>query len=84
MKKKMVLCTITALALACIFGGCGKQKEETPAELENAENVSGDEYTYVAAYHPVGGAGKQVGPAVIGNDQNIFYLEYENSKILFP
>ena len=80
MKKKMVLCTITALALACIFGGCGKQKEETPAELENAENVSGDEYTYVAAYHPVGGAGKQVGPAVIGNDQNIFYLEYENSK----
>lgn len=80
MKKKIALCAITALALACIFSGCGKQKEETPAELENAENVSGDEYTYVAAYHPVGGAGKQVGPAVIGNDQNIFYLEYENSK----
>ncbi|WP_160559081.1 extracellular solute-binding protein [Parablautia muri] len=76
MKKGIVLCIAAALAMAFIFAGCGKQKEETPAESKGAGNVDEDGYVYVAQYHPVGEAGGEVGEAVIGSDQKIFWLEY--------
>lgn len=65
------------LATAIMLSGCGKQKDETTVKTENTE----DEYIYVADYHVLGDAGRQVSQAIIGNDQNIFYLEYSNEKV---
>lgn len=76
MKKKNILYTLMALTVAFVLGGCGQQKEEAPKAAEDTE----DEYVYVADYHTLGGAGSQVGRAVIGKEQNIFYLEYTNSQ----
>ncbi len=76
MKGKRWPWAIMALAAAIAFGGCGKKEEEAPREAESGE----DEYVYVAEYHAVGGAGRPVGNAVIGNSQNVFYLEYGNDR----
>ncbi|WP_160559827.1 extracellular solute-binding protein [Parablautia muri] len=80
MKKRITLCATMALAAAFVFGGCGRQKEETPGEATGTEDAGEDEYVYVAQYHPIGGAGEQIGMAIIGNDGDVFYLEYENSQ----
>lgn len=77
MKKKKRLSIMMVLATAIMLSGCGKQKDETTVKTENTE----DEYIYVADYHVLGDAGRQVSQAIIGNDQNIFYLEYSNEKV---
>ena len=77
MKKKKRLSIMMVLATAIMLSGCGKQKDETTVKTENTE----DEYIYVADYHVLGDAGRQVSQALIGNDQNIFYLEYSNEKV---
>ena len=80
MKKKLIYYMMTVFLAAFIFGGCGKetQNEEPPKETEPAKK----EFVYTASYHPLGKAGSQVGKAVIGNGQTIFYLEYTGSKNL--
>ncbi len=77
MKKKRILCTFMALVAALVFGGCGNQKQEAAKETESGE----DEFVYVAEYHALGEAGSQVGKAIIGNDQDVFYLESDNSRV---
>lgn len=44
------------------------------------EAAGEDEYVYVAQYHPIRGAGEQIGMAIIGDDRDVFYLEYGDSK----
>lgn len=77
MKKKRILCTFMALAALLVFGGCGNKREEAPTEIESGE----EEFVYVPEYHALGGAGSQIGKAVIGNDQDVFYLESDNAKV---
>ncbi|MDE7332815.1 MAG: ABC transporter substrate-binding protein [Lachnospiraceae bacterium] len=76
MKRKHVLCTIMAFAAAFVLGGCGKRTSETPKETSGQE----DGYVYVAEYQTLGNASGQIGETVIGNDQNVFYLQYEDSQ----
>ena len=81
MKKKSILRVIMALAAAFVLGGCGKQPEQAgpdtaPVKDEGTEDADADGYVYVPEYHPLGSAGNTVGKMALGNDRNLFYLEY--------
>lgn len=75
MKRKNVLRTI-ALTAAFVLGGCGKQESDVPKGTVSQD----DEYVYVAEYHTLDTGSGQIGSAVIGGGQNIFYLKHANSQ----
>ncbi|MCM1136818.1 MAG: extracellular solute-binding protein [Clostridium sp.] len=78
----IILTAMLMLTTVFTLSGCGKQEGEAANESAGATaaNESEEEYVYVPEYHTLGDAGSQISAAVIGNNQNIFYLEYGNSQ----